>query len=102
MCLGGALCGAAGAQGVDDLGVLGKAFLGVLGEDEVAVRDDVEHTVGPFDQLGVDAERVLDGGRQTGGLGQVLSTGAVGNRQRHSDPPDASILRPARCGVDRF
>lgn len=52
-------------------------MLGVLGEDQVAVGHDVEHAVIPLYQLGVDAERAADGGRQTGGLGEVLSAGAV-------------------------
>lgn len=76
-CLRDALCNAAGAEGVDDLGVLGEALRGVLGEDQVAVGHDVEYAVIPLYQLGVDAERAADGGRQTGGLGEVLSARAV-------------------------
>ena len=71
------LAGGAGAEGGDDLVVLGEALLGVLGEYQVAVGDDVEHAVISFYQLGIDAQRTADGGRQTGGLGEVLSAGAV-------------------------
>ena len=41
----------------------------LLGEDELAIGDDVKRAAGAHDQLGVDAERFLERGRQTGGLG---------------------------------
>ena len=68
-----------GAQGADDFSRFGEPLLGVLGEDRPAVGDDVEDPVVARDQLGVDAERVLDFGRQTGGPRQVLSADAVGD-----------------------
>jgi len=56
---------------------------GALGEDELAVGDDVELTAGARDDVGVDAERLLDRGRQTGGLRQVVSNLAVADRHLH-------------------
>ena len=49
----------------------------VLREDELAVGDDVELATRARGHVGVDAERLLDRGRQTGGLWQVVSHLAV-------------------------
>ena len=63
----------------DDLCWFGKPRLLVLREDHLAVRHDIEDAVAALDQLGFELERVLDLGRQTGGLGKILSTAAVGD-----------------------
>ena len=47
-------------QGPDDLIGLREAVFRALGEDELAVGDDVELTAGARDDVGVDAERLLD------------------------------------------
>jgi hypothetical protein len=70
-------------QRVEDLPVLRVPFLGVLREDHLAVGDDVEDATVTFDQLGLDAELVLQRVRQTGGSGKVVSTYAVGDRYVH-------------------
>ena len=49
----------------------------------VAVSDDVENTLIPFDQLGLDTKLVIDLGRQTGGLRKIVSTDAIRNRYLH-------------------
>ena len=70
-------------QGADDLLGLREAVFRALGEDELVVGDDVELTAGARDDVGVDAERLRDRGRQTGGLWQVVSNFAVADRHLH-------------------
>jgi hypothetical protein len=53
--------------------MLGESAGPVLAPDFGAVHVDVKHAAGPLDQLGVDVECFLDGLRQTGGLGAVVS-----------------------------
>ena len=60
--------------------MLGKPLALVLREDHLIIDDDVEDAIATLNQRRVDAERFLDAGRQTGGLGTVLSPPAVGNR----------------------
>ncbi|MGH7287521.1 MAG: hypothetical protein ACREI8_05820 [Myxococcota bacterium] len=55
----------------------------VLAEDALAVGADVEDAVITSQQLGRDAELLLDRGRQTGGLRQVVSAPAVVNGDLH-------------------
>ena len=62
-----------------------------LGEDERAVRYDVEHPRIALDELRVDSELVLDTGCQTGSPGQVASTDAVADRDPHGSRPPLSI-----------
>jgi len=68
---------------IDDLPWRRKALLLMLREDHVAVDDDIEHAIVALDQRRVDAELVLDPGRQTGGLRKVVSTTAVLDRDVH-------------------
>ena len=63
--------------------MLREAVFRALGEDELAVGDDVELAPGADDQLRVDAERLRDRGRQTGGLRKVVSNLAVADRDLH-------------------
>jgi hypothetical protein len=69
---------------------LGEDLLGlreatglVLRVDPLAVHDDIEDPVVTFDELWLYAYLVLDEGRQTGGLGQVVSTHAVLDEDLH-------------------
>jgi hypothetical protein len=55
----------------------------VLAVDLLAVDGDVEDPAAPFDQLGFDVVLLLDSGRQTGGLWQVVSGAAVLDRDLH-------------------
>jgi hypothetical protein len=43
----------------------------------------VKHAAGAFDQLGIDAEFILDRLRQTGGCGKVVSLHAILDRDVH-------------------
>ena len=88
------------AERADDLARFRKPLLGVLGEDQLAVDDHVEDPVGALDELGLDAERLLEFGRQTGGPRQVLSTRAVGDRDCHrSDVSSLQHPTPMRAPV---
>lgn len=57
------------AQKLEDFGIFGEAALVVLGEQQPAVGDHVEHAVVALDQFGIDAQLTRNLGRQTGGLG---------------------------------
>jgi len=48
-----------------------------LGEDQLVVDGDLEDPAGPLDELGLDAQLLLDLLRQTGGAGIVVSDPAV-------------------------
>jgi hypothetical protein len=65
----------------------------VLREDEVAVDLDVEDPTPARDELGFDPVLGLDPARQTGGLGRVVSTRAVGDSDLHA----SSMPFGARC-----
>ena len=70
-------------EGADALIGLGEPVLFGLGEDERTVGHDVELATGTDEHLGVDAEHVLDRGRQTGGLRKIVSNFAVADRHLH-------------------
>ena len=63
----------------EDLVFFWESTLGILGEDHRAVYNDIEDAVASTDQFGVHAGLVFNGGRQTGGLGAVVSLPAIGN-----------------------
>jgi hypothetical protein len=63
--------------------VLREATRSVLAEHVLAVCDDVEDPAAPLDQLGLDSGFSLDGVRQTGGFGKVVSFSAVGDADVH-------------------
>ena len=68
----------------EDLVVLREAVLLLLGEDQLPVHDDVELArLARFD-LGVDACRLLDRGRETRGLRLVVSDDAVADGDGHA------------------
>src|SRR5690348_11595758 len=89
-------CRQAGAlHRVDDLVLGGEAGRGLLGND-LALVLDLEDAAMAGDQLGVDPELVLEGGRRTGGPGEIASTGAVGDadhtRSWSRPCPSATVL----------
>jgi hypothetical protein len=69
-----------------DLARLGEAAQFLLGEDKVVADGDLEDASVATDQLGLDAELLLDFSRQTGGTGVVVSARAVldGDTRGHS------------------
>ncbi len=71
------------AERVEDLCVLRETAGVVLGVDEFSICNDVEDAAAPLDQLHLGVERLLDGGRQTGGVRSIVSFNAVGNRDLH-------------------
>lgn len=75
-------------QRAQDLPSRRESILLVLAEDPRAVDDDVEDAVAAPYQLGLHPELLLDRGRQTGGLRQVVSTPAVVNGDLHGSPID--------------
>jgi hypothetical protein len=56
---------------------MGKAACLLLGEEQLIVDGDLEDATRSFDELGFDAELLLDLLRQTGGAGEVVSDAAV-------------------------
>ena len=84
-------------EGVDlleDLLVRGEAVRGLVGVDDLAVDRDLEDAARALAQAGGDAVRVLDGGLQTGGLGQVVSLAAVQDLDVHR-----ALLLPEGCFI---
>jgi hypothetical protein len=63
--------------------VLREAARLVFGVDQLSVHLDVEDAVVALDELGLDTNLLLDLGRQTGGLREVVSTVAVLDRDTH-------------------
>jgi hypothetical protein len=59
----------------------------MLAENEAAIDLHVKDSAGSRDQLRLDATGLLDGGRQTGGAGQVVSLRAVGDADFHRATP---------------
>ena len=70
-------------QLVDDLALAGEAAFFLLGEDRLAVDADDEDAAAAADELTVDAELLLQRGRQTGGPGKVVSNAAVVDANVH-------------------
>ena len=71
------------AERVEDLCVLRKTAGVVLGVDEFSIGNDVKDAAAALDQLHLGFERLLDGGRQTGGVRSIVSFNAVCNRDLH-------------------
>jgi len=63
-----------------DLALGRKASGLLLREDELAIQFDVEDAASALDQLGADAEPLLQLVRQTGGAGQIISGYAILDR----------------------
>ena len=66
-----------GLDGVEDVFVLRKGARGLLGVDELSAHRYFEDTPAGADELGCDAESILDRCRQTDGTGFVVSNDAV-------------------------
>ncbi len=67
----------------EDLLVLGEAIRRLVRVDGLAVDVDLEDAAHALDERGGDAVLALDGGLQTGGLGEVVSLAAVLDRDVH-------------------
>lgn len=61
----------------------------LLGEDQTVIDRDLENATAAFDQPGIDARRLPDIGRQTGGPRKIVSNPAVLDADLHW----ASLLR---------
>jgi len=60
----------------------------LLGEDQLAVEDDLELSTHSLDEYDVDLAVLLDLGRQTGGPREIVSRDAVGDLDLlHGFPP---------------
>ena len=55
----------------------------MLAVDQLAIGDDIEDASSAGDERRLDAESLLDRGRQTGGLRFVVSLHAVGDADFH-------------------
>ena len=89
-------------QSANDLARLREAPHLLLGEDQLIAESDVEDPARAFDQVGLNAELLLDVGRQTGGSGVVVSDGAVLDRDvlgHAGNPPPRPIIGGAKKGV---
>ena len=67
----------------EDLFWVGEAAGFRLRVDRASVDDYVEHAAAAANQLGLDADFLLDRGRQTGGLREVVSGAAVRDGDVH-------------------
>jgi hypothetical protein len=91
-------------KGLKDLAGLRETAQLLLGEDQVVPDRDLEDASAAADELGLDAELLLDLSRQTGGAGIVVSARAVldGDMGRHGEPPFGSHYtqeKPALGGL---
>ena len=66
-----------------NLVVFGEASCLGLGEDQFLVRYDVKDSTAAAYEFTLDAGLVADRGRQTGGLGEIISLSAVGDADLH-------------------
>jgi hypothetical protein len=68
---------------MNDFVIIWKTPGGMLRKQQPAVDCDVENAAVTARQFRLDSHLPLDPGRQTGGLRQVISTAAIGNRDPH-------------------
>jgi len=68
---------------LEDLFVGREAVVVLVGVGGLAVDEDLEDAADAFLQPGGDAVLVLDGGLQTGGLGEIVSLSAVEDLDVH-------------------
>ena len=69
----------------------------ILGVDQLPIHPDIEDALSAFDELGLDAVRLLDGRRQTGSVREVVSNHAVLDRDLHgSNLPSLGSKQGAR------
>jgi hypothetical protein len=69
----------------------------VLGIDRVPVHGDVKNAAASRDQLGLEARRLPNRVRQTGGFRLVVSLRAIGDRYLHLVVLLTPIVAGARC-----
>jgi hypothetical protein len=79
--------------------VLGEPTRAALRKEELVVSEDIKDAVATLHESRFDPEYLLDLSRQTGGLGKVVSTRAVGNRDLHSDSIGGLRLGPRQSGT---
>jgi hypothetical protein len=75
---------------------MGEAMGVMLGVDHLPVHLDVEDAAVTGLELGVDAEVLLEIGRQTGGAGKIVSLRAIGDPNVHASSafPPVGAARP--------
>jgi hypothetical protein len=76
-----------GVEFAEHLLMFGEAADLILGEDQLPVGGDIKDAAAAFDELGLDAVGLLDGFRQTGGFGKVVSLHAVLDADLHAHRP---------------
>src|SRR5688500_6416872 len=86
------------SQSLNDLSAAWETIVAVLGEEQRAVRGDVEYAVVALDELGLHAQRLLDLGRQTDSPGQVVSAYAVSDCDLHGDAGLIGLAKKRRAG----
>jgi hypothetical protein len=72
-----------GLDAIDHHHLIGKALATLTGKDNIAIDADLKDPFLALDEFAVDTEFLLDRGRQTGGLREVVSLNAVLNRNVH-------------------
>lgn len=77
--------------------MLWKAVHFVLGPDLLPIHDHVKDAPPALDELGVDAETLLDFIRQTGGFGKIVSLHAIGDRNLHLSAPLSCLAVASSC-----
>ena len=92
--------------------MLGKAIaLGLLGIEHLSIHFHVKDAPPALNQLGLDPERTINGIRQTGGMGKIISLSTVLDADLHSVDPENtgyeihklfSILATPRRSVNRI
>jgi len=68
----------------------------LLREDQLVVDEDIEDPPSALDERGVHTGLFLDGGRQTGGPGEVVSPPAIRDFDFHFDLQSRNVLDLAR------
>ena len=81
------------ADPADDVHVVREALAAAPAVDHPPVHGDLVDPPLALDEFSVNAELFLDGGRQTGGLREVVSLDAIGDSDLHRRAP---VLRVSR------
>lgn len=82
--------------------VFGKSIDLMLREDQATINFHVKNAALALDQFGIDAIGVFNGGRQTGGLGRVVSHYAIGNLNVHNQPLLSAASMNKRTWLSQF
>jgi hypothetical protein len=83
---------------LEDLVVLGEATDPLLGKEHAPIGFDVEDATPARDQLDFVIRAGFDVGRQTGGLGSIVSNPAVRDRDLHIRS-SAAVKMPGSAGA---